>query len=156
MVIELLADRPDLALSLAPEIARHWSVLIPEETTASRVAKLRSHCNRDALPIAWVAHSDGEPLATAALRTYDLEGRDDLTPWLGGVFVLQKYRGRGVASALCGVAEAKAWQLGYKRVYLFTLDQQSLYSRLGWQIFGDTMWRGREGRIMFKDHPSAT
>jgi GNAT superfamily N-acetyltransferase len=52
--------------------------------------------NRDELPIAWVAHANGQLLGTAALRVHDLEGREDLTPWLGGVFVDSEFRGRGI------------------------------------------------------------
>ena len=56
--------------------------------------------NRDQLPIAWVAHANGQLLGTAALRVHDLEGREDLTPWLGGVFVASHFRRRGISAAL--------------------------------------------------------
>lgn len=52
--------------------------------------------NRDALPIAWIAHANGQLLGTAALRVHDLEGREDLTPWLGGVFVGTHFRRQGI------------------------------------------------------------
>ncbi len=116
----------------------------------SRNAKLRSHLNKDELPIAWVAHSGDEALGMAALRVHDLEGREDLTPWLGGVFVRPEHRRRGVASQLCRVVEDKAWSLEFETLYLFTTDQQSLYSRLGWELWQKALWRGNPVDIMVK------
>ena len=152
MIIQYLVDQPGCVDALAPEIARHWSTILPDETIASRTAKLRSHMNRDTLPIAWVAHTDGEAMGTASLRVFDLHGREDLSPWLGGVFVREKFRRRGVASALCRVAENRAWEIGIQRLYLFTIDQQQLYARLGWEVFEPAMWQGINGWIMTKGH----
>jgi len=152
MVIDYLSQHPEFVAPLAPEIAAHWGKILPEETVTSRTAKLEAHLNRDVLPIAWVAHADGVVLGTAALRRYDLEGREDLSPWLGGVFVREAFRGRGIAAALCEEAEAKAWSLGIEKLYLFTIDHQALYTRLGWKNFERATWRGIESTIMFKSH----
>lgn len=78
----------------------------------------------------------------AALRVHDLHGRDDLGQWLGGVYVRPESRRRGVASALCRVVEEKARELGFRRLFLFTLDRQSLYARLGWSVMESTVWKG--------------
>jgi predicted N-acetyltransferase YhbS len=150
MTISYLSDYPDFASVLAPEIAAHWQPYLPDETVEKRLAKLRTHMNAKTLPIAWVAHNEGEIMGTAALTVYDLEGREDLSPWLGGVFVRHQVRGNGVASALCRAAEDKAWALGFDRLFLFTLDHQSLYSRLGWSVYEPAVWRGHESEIMTK------
>lgn len=155
MQISYLSEHPEFIPVLAPEIVEHWCSVLPEETLENRIAKLQRHINRDVLPIAWVAHTDGEVLGTAALRVHDLEDRKDLTPWLGGVFVRSEYRRRGVATVLCRVAEEKAWALGFEVLYLFTLDQQSLYSRLGWRKFDRAIWRGFECDIMVKNKAAA-
>jgi N-acetylglutamate synthase-like GNAT family acetyltransferase len=125
--------------------------MLADETVERRVEKLKGHLNRGALPIAWVAHEDGKVLGTAALRAHDLEGREDLTPWLAGVFVRPDYRRRGVASALCLAVEEGAWSLGFETLYLFTLDRHSLYARLGWRRLGSAVWRGHPSEIMVKD-----
>ena len=150
MRIELLADRPEYISNLALPIFEHWRFALPEDTLNTRVGKLRAHLSRSELPIAWVAHSEGQVLGTAALRTHDLEGREDLTPWLGGVFVLPAFRRRGVGSALCAEVEAHARRTGIQRLYLFTLDHQQMYSRLGWQVLERATWRGFDSEIMFK------
>lgn len=135
---------------LAPAVVEHWRRVLPEETLESRTAKFRSHMNKNTLPIAWVAHCDGEVFGTAALRVHDLEGREDLTPWLGGVFVRPEYRRRGIASALCCLVEEKAWSLGFEALYLFTPDQQPLYARLGWRQWEQAIWHGLSSDIMVK------
>lgn len=150
MQIDYLQDRPELVPVLAPTIVAHYESIVPEENIVARTAKLRSHMNKNKLPIAWVAHSEGDPLGMAALRVHDLEGREDLTPWLAGVFVRPEHRRRGVASALCRVVEENAWLLGFETLYLFTTDQQSLYSRLGWRFLDKAAWRGIPADIMVK------
>lgn len=150
MRITYLADHPEFIPVLAPEIFAHWRAVLPEESLQDRVAKLQTHLNKDALPIAWVAYAQGDVFGTAALRAHDLEGREDLTPWLGGVYVRAAYRGRGIASALSRIVEEGAWSLGYRVLYLFTPDQQALYERLGWTKWQRAGWRGIVSDIMVK------
>ena len=150
MKISYVADTLDLAVQLIPSLLDHWRPYVPEDTWASRVKKLQSHMNRNELPIAWLAHDGSRALGTAALRSYDLPERQDLSPWLGGVFVAAQFRKRGVGSSLCRVVETRAFELGFQRLYLFTLDQQPLYSGLGWRMFESSSWNGHAGDIMTK------
>lgn len=149
--ISYLVDEPALATSLIPGLLEHWRDILPEQTWEGRAERFRAHMNRDVLPIAWIAHQGGTAVGTAALRSSDLEGREDLGPWLGGVYVDPGFRGRGVASLLCRTVEDKARDLGFRRLFLFTLDQQSLYARLGWRAFAGCTWRGRAADIMLKE-----
>ena len=150
MLISYLADFPDAASALIPGLLDHWRFIAPEDTVASRAERFQGHQNRDLPPIAWVAHDGDGVLGTASLRIHDLPGREDLTPWLGGVFVLPEFRRRGIASALCRAVEDKARVLGFQQIFLFTLDQQSLYQALGWHHHQPALWRGHQADIMLK------
>jgi GNAT superfamily N-acetyltransferase len=150
MKISYLSDVPDLASQLIPGLLDHWRAVAPEDTAEARAQRFRAHMNRDVLPIAWLAHDGGQALGTASLRATDLPGRVELTPWLGGVYVAPPFRGRGIASALCRAVEERAATLGYERMYLFTLDQQRLYERLGWLRLERAEWRGRTADVMTK------
>ena len=150
MKISYLADVPELASQLIPGLLDHWRALVPEDTAEARRQRFQAHMNRDVMPIAWLAHEGDQALGTASLRASDLPGREDLSPWLGGVYVAPPFRGRGIASALCGAVEERAAALGYDRLYLFTLDQQRLYERLGWRPFARAEWRGHTADVMCK------
>jgi hypothetical protein len=131
--ISYLIEHPEYIPQLAQWLFEQWDSILGEETPEARIKKLNAHMNRDQLPIAWVAHANGQLLGTAALRVHDLEGREDLTPWLGGVFVEDKARSREIST-----------------LYLFTLDKQQWYSRLGWTVLGPCVWHERPGEIMCK------
>ncbi len=148
--IGYLIEHPEYVPQLAQWLFAHWGSILGEETSEARIKKLKAHLNRDELPIAWVAHANGQLLGTAALRGHDLEGREDLTPWLGGVFVGSPFRRRGIGAALCAAVEDAARSRGIKTLYLFTLDKQAWYSRLGWRGIGPCVWQERPGDIMCK------
>ncbi len=80
MHISYLADYPEYILPLAQGRLEHYRDLLPDYTVETHVNKLKAHMNYDSLPIASVAHSDGEVFGMAALRVHDLDGREDLTP----------------------------------------------------------------------------
>ena len=148
--ISYLIDHPDYIPQLAQWLFEQWGSVLGEKTLEVRIKKLKAHMNRDELPIAWVAHANGQVLGTAALRVHDLEGREDLTPWLGGVFVGPDFRRRGIGQALCAAVEDAARERGIQTLYLFTLDKQAWYSRLGWTMLEPCVWHQRPGDIMCK------
>jgi predicted N-acetyltransferase YhbS len=148
--ISPLIEHPEHIPQLAQWLFEQWDSILGEETPEARIKKLRAHMNRDQLPIAWVAHANGQVLGTAALRVHDLEGREDLTPWLGGVFVGSHFRRQGIGTALCATVEAHARSREISTLYLFTLDKQPWYSRLSWTVIGPCVWHERSGEIMCK------
>ena len=151
MKISYLADHPEFIETLAPWVFEHWRPILTEETLDSRIARLQSHLNRNELPIALVAHSESDVYGTAALRFHDLPGREDLSPWLGGVFVAQPFRRRGIGAALCtAIEDMTIEQFNLNTLYLFTLDKQAWYQDRGWSFFEPCAWLGRAGDIMVK------
>jgi GNAT superfamily N-acetyltransferase len=153
--ISYLADYPEYIPELAQWLFEQWGSILGEKTLEARIKKLNAHVNRDQLPIAWVAHANGQLLGTAALRVHDLEGREDLTPWLGGVFVASQFRRRGIGAALCATVEEAARSRGTQTLYLFTLDKQAWYSHHGWTGLASCVWHERPGDIMSKSLRSA-
>src|SRR5712671_2471880 len=148
--ISYLIEHPEFIPQLAEWQFEEWDSILGEKTLEARIKKLKTHMNRDKLPIAWVAHANGQLLGTAALRVHDLEGREDLTPWLGGVFVASQFRRRALGAALCATVVEAARSRGIQTLYLFTLDKQGWYLRLGWKLLGPCVWHQRRGDIMSK------
>jgi N-acetylglutamate synthase-like GNAT family acetyltransferase len=153
--ISYLIDYPEYVPQLAQWLFAQWDTILGEKTLEPRIKKLTAHMNRDQLPIAWVAHANGQLLGTAALRVHDLEERKDLTPWLGGVFVGAQFRRRGIGAALCATVEDVARMREIQTLYLFTLDKQAWYLRLGWKQLAPCVWHERPGDIMSKRLQSA-
>lgn len=153
--ISYLIDYPEYIPQLAQWLFEQWESILGEKTLETRIRKLKAHMNRDKLPIAWIAHADRQLLGTAALRVHDLEGREDLSPWLGGVFVGSQFRRLGIGAALCATVEEEARSRGTGTLYLFTLDKQAWYSRLGWSLFAPCVWHQRPGDIMCKSLQTA-
>ena len=153
--ISYLVEHPEYIPQLAQWLFGHWDFILGEQTPVARIEKLKGHMNRDKLPIAWIAHANGQVLGTAALRVHDLEGREDLTPWLAGVFVGPPFRRGGIGTALCATVEEAARSRGIQTLYLFTLDKQAWYSRLGWSVIGPCVWHQRPGDIMCKQLDTA-
>jgi GNAT superfamily N-acetyltransferase len=88
--------------------------------------------NTDVLPLALVAIYQGTIIGTGSLKLQDLDVRPQFTPWLGGLFVVEAYRGRGVASALIRRLIAEARRLDIHRLYLWTPTAAELYAKFGW------------------------
>ena len=147
--ISYLADHPEHLPQLAQWQFEEWDSVLGDSFEA-RVTKLETHMSRDELPIAWIAYANEQLLGSAALRAHDLEGREDLGPWLGGVIVGSQFRRQGIGAALCATVEQKARSLGIDTLYLFTFDKQAWYSRLGWSLLEPCVWRGFTVDIMCK------
>src|SRR5262249_28690546 len=148
--ISYLIEYPQYIPELTQWLFGEWGPILGEKTPDARIKKLNAHLNRDRLPIAWVAHANGQLLGTAALRVHDLEGREDLTPWLGGLFVGSQFRRHGIGEALCVTVETAARLRGVHILYLFTLDKQAWYLRQGWTVLAPCVWHERPGDIMSK------
>jgi hypothetical protein len=72
MRIDYLADHPEFVPVLAPAIWQHWREALPEDTTIEhRVVKLQQHMQKAKLPIALIAHQQGEVCGTASLRHHE-------------------------------------------------------------------------------------
>jgi len=96
----------------------------------------------------FVLFEDDQPAGTAGLVRTDLETRPDLTPWLAGLFVEPRFRGRGYATALVRRVEAFAQAASVPVLWLYTLSAEPLYSRLSWQRVGIEQERGHEVVLM--------
>jgi GNAT superfamily N-acetyltransferase len=73
----------------------------------------------------------------ASLRASD-GLKEDLTPWLGSLYVWKKVRGQGRGKRLIRQIEGKAIELGFGKLRLLAYDQSLSvwYSSLGWHRAG--------------------
>ena len=129
-----------------------WAWIAPPgRKLDDRTTEFRRRATRGAVPTGFVAVINDDVVGMACLIESDLDSHDHLTPWLAGVLVSPRHRRQGIATALCRRVAEEARALGFTRAYLFTLDKQNLYGRLGWTAIEQTQWRGHEITIMTTD-----
>jgi GNAT superfamily N-acetyltransferase len=85
----------------------------------------------DKIPQTFVAVENDKVLGTISLWRCDLQSRQDIFPWLGGLYVDGIYRKQGIGAALQKHAFEVAHNLGYKELYMFT-ELTGYFERFGW------------------------
>jgi GNAT superfamily N-acetyltransferase len=151
MRIELLADHPSLVPVVSDWHFDEWGTNDPGTTPADWASELAGRCERDRIPITFVALVGSEPVGSTSLVHWDMETRRDLTPWLASVYVVPAFRQRGVATALVTGALAKARELGVRRLHLWTRSAAGLYERLGWRPLVEEPYAGKTVLVMVRE-----
>jgi N-acetylglutamate synthase-like GNAT family acetyltransferase len=78
-----------------------------------------------------------------------MESRQELSPWLSGVFVRPERRRQGIGAALVRRVMDEATSLHIPKLYLYTLKSTSFYADLGWFLMEHAAYRRKEVAIMF-------
>jgi GNAT superfamily N-acetyltransferase len=151
MQIELLADHPLLVPVVSGWHFDEWSDRYPGTTRAAWTAELAGRCERDRIPITFVALVDSEAVGSASLVVCDMDTKLDLSPWLAAVYVRPAFRHRGIATALVTHALVQARRFGVLQLYLWTDSAVSLYSRLGWRPLAEEPYKRKPVVVMVRD-----
>lgn len=136
--IVYLADAPELIDQLAAMFVEEWEPYYGRQGPGDAETDLSDSCNRDKIPLALVAlDDDGEVLGTASLKSRSVETHRHLTPWLAALFVVERYRGRGVNAALVAAIEEHALQMGFERIYVGASGVTSKMRDAGWTLLDE-------------------
>ena len=94
------------------------------------------------IPKTYILFVNNNIVGTYSLWRCDLQSRQDLSPWFGGLYVKPDYRGRYYNEKKLGeilqchaISELK--RLHYTDVYLFTSKSTEYYNRNGWKYLCD-------------------
>lgn len=146
MVLEIVttAARPDLL----PVTARwRWDAFFSETMPLNEVEALEATSLTDQLmPTVLVLLENGVPIGMVAICEDDLDNRPDLNPWLAGLYVDPKHRGRGLAKMLIAELQNLALSHRIERLTLYTSTAEKLYASLGWNVV-ETF--ERDGSVFF-------
>lgn len=146
-----LAARKDCVWELAELHHAEWGHFSPSFTLQRRAEAIEKAAGREGIPAMFIATSEGELIGSAALIEQDMKTRPDLYPWLAAVYVKERFRNRGIASALIARCEAEAVQSGVTTCYLFTEFAANLYEKLGWRHMESCEYKGARVNIMSKE-----
>jgi GNAT superfamily N-acetyltransferase len=103
------------------------------------------------LPHVLAAFEGEQPVAAAQLKSQEMDAFPQYRYWLGGVFVAEPYRGRGLASRVIAHALGAAAALGLDALHLQTEAMDGgLYARLGWQPVTEADAHGTRVLVMVR------
>ncbi len=152
MVIEKLTLHSDWITTIARWHFDQWGPLTGSNTIEEYTSFLDDATKCTTVPSVLVASLDGEPMGSATLLRCDMEIRNNLTPWLGQLFVAPRHRKRGIGTALVRAVAAEARRIGYDRLYLYTSGElPQFYDRLGWSVRERVYYLGKERAVMHYD-----
>jgi N-acetylglutamate synthase-like GNAT family acetyltransferase len=146
-----LQKKPQHLMQLARWHHAEWSYLNPDRSFEGRVEQMREDLEGKPIPTTYVAEVDGRLLGSATILADDMSTHPELTPWLASVYVDEPQRGKGIGSTLVRRVMQHAQEMGIKRLYLYTPDQEQLYARLGWQHLSRENYKGTMVTIMMID-----
>lgn len=139
---------------LTPLVA-HWlwdAFWQPNGHPLEEVREIIATCTAERdTPQCFVLMAGDVPCGTASFVSADLEIRQDIDPWLAGVYVVPEARGQGCATRLVAAVEAAAREAGHAALFLYTHDAQAMYQKLGWQVLEETEDGRRPVTIMWRD-----
>jgi predicted N-acetyltransferase YhbS len=148
MQIDYLANHSHFIPTLARWHYEEWHHLRSDDSIERRIERLTNACGRATIPTVFVAFDGTEPLGSAKLVHSDMDTRQDLGPWLAGVFVTPQHRRRGIGAALVRRAMHEANALATERLYLYTHTAEPFYSSLGWTFLERTQYLDSQVTLM--------
>lgn len=151
MELVLLADYQQAIPTIANWYYTEWGYLSKHSSLAKVTDKLQNYLNTDKIPLIVLAIDSNEIIATCQLKYHEMDIYPDKEHWLGGVYVAEKHRGKGVAETIIKRIILISSQLGVRKLHLQTerLDG-GLYNKLGWQPIEQVNYCGIDVLVMEK------
>ncbi len=144
-----LADHPDAAPTLAQWFRAQWPAYYAERGLAEIARDFHAEAQRGGLPVRLVAFVDGALAGTIVLREQALTAFPAFSPGLGGLFVPEPLRRRGIGTALISAAASLARDQGHAAVYTATATARGPLERQGWKLV-QTVQHGDEGLAIYR------
>ena len=123
-------EQPQRRAAVAALIHNEFWAEVPGASVEKMAARLGEASTADAVPLCLIALNGDEVLGAINLVDNDDDDRTDWRPWLAGMVVAARYRGRGIGSQLVRALLVEAKRLNFDRVY-FGTDGPRFYERFG-------------------------
>lgn len=150
VTVDYLKNHPRFVPEISKYFYKEWSYLCPERDLQRFENSIRSRLNVDRIPLALVATGNGLFCGTVCLKEFDMDTRNELSPWLAGLYVKEEFRKRGLGRLLVESVTGLAAQMGIGELFLYTPSAEDFYRRLGWSAMCRERYRGTPVYIMNK------
>lgn len=134
MDIAYLADHPRHVGTLAAWFSTQWPNYYAGRGPDEVARLFEERLQRDDVPLALVALDGGEPVGTVSLMTTSIPTHAHLSPWVGGLYVRDDRRGRGLGMALVRRATEEARRLGVTELFMALHAAAERYVADGWCV----------------------
>jgi GNAT superfamily N-acetyltransferase len=130
-----LAERRDAIDACAAWGYGQWGVQNPDRTLLWAQTRFTECVRTDGLPLSLVAinRATDRPVAMGSLWQQDGPQYGDHSPWIASLYVMEPFRGRGIAKALITRLEQEARRLGHSDIFVHTGTAEDLYRKLGYE-----------------------
>ena len=149
MEFSLLADEPNAADKIARWYFDEWCKDTGRYSFESVLERVSASINRNRAPLIVLAKESDMLLGSAELKTHEMDAYPQYEFWLGGVYVAEPARGKGIGSALVNQVIKRAQEFGIKSLYLQTENLSGgLYSAHGFVPIEQTDSKGLTVLVM--------
>ena len=125
-----------------------WGHSVVENSVEKTSERIKGRLNLDKLPCSEIVVEGHEIIAVGSLKHDEMTIYNDKPNWIGDIFVSPEHRGRGVGSAIISRLAESAASFGVDELYLYTPDQERLFSRLGWTVHERREYEGQQVVVM--------
>lgn len=133
ITIDFLADHLDTIPILTKWFRDQWPDYYANWSDEDMMKDFLEDISRNSLPSRLVAFEANELVGTIVLRESETETLSECQLELGGLYVVESYRGHGVGSKLVRAGMELAREQGYSTASATTVNAAGILERLGWE-----------------------
>jgi len=134
ITIDFLANHLDTIPTLTKWFRDQWSDYFADWSDEDMMKDFLEDISRNNLPSRLVAFDANELVGTIVLRESETEVFSEYQPELGGLYVMESYRGHGIGTELVRAGMKLAQSQGYSAVSATTVKAAGILENLGWKF----------------------
>lgn len=98
---------------------------------------IKSSIKSTGIPSTYIVLAEEQYVGTFSFWNCDLQSRQDLSPWVGGIVVEPSFRGQGIGLFIQKQVKMILKKEGIKQAFLYT-KMTNFYEKTGWVFVEDT------------------
>ena len=123
MKIINLTELPHYADVISQWHYNEWGKLYPDESQNDFYNELIQSLKEDNISSTWLLLNGNKVIGSASILEIDLITPENFNPWLGNIYILPSYRGKGLGRNFVREVMKKIQDSGIENLYLYTEDK---------------------------------